>query len=133
MNQVSLELIGEFTGKNTVTRVLPNGKVEVSNEGMGKIMGTDAYLMSTAVGTMANGVFTGEVNTLLTTMDGATMNIKGNAVSWPDPQGKGGITRAASIQWTQTEKLKPLTKAILLHEYKTDMANNWTGKIWQWK
>ena len=78
---MSLELIGEFTGKNTVTRVLPNGKIEVSNQGMGKILGINAFLMSTAVGTMANGMFMGEVNSLLTTMDAETVNMKGNAVS----------------------------------------------------
>ena len=30
------ELIGEFKGKNTVYRVLPDGIMEVSNQGMGK-------------------------------------------------------------------------------------------------
>jgi hypothetical protein len=130
---MSLDLIGEFTGKNTVTRVLPDGKIEVSNQGMGQILGIDAFLMSTAVGTMANGIFTGEVNTLLTTMDGATMNIKSNAVSWQDTQGKGGITRAGSIQMTQSQKLIQLNTVILLHEYVTNELGDWTGKIWVWK
>jgi hypothetical protein len=83
--EMSLELIGEFTGKNTVTRVLPDGKIEVSNQGVGKILGLDAFIMSTAVGTFANGTFMGEVNSLLTTMDGQTLNMKSNAVSWQDP------------------------------------------------
>ena len=131
--EMSLELIGEFTGKNTVTRVLPDGKIEVSNQGIGKILGIDAFIMSTAVGTMANGTFMGEVNSLLTTMDGQTLNMKSNAVSWQDPERKGGITRAASIQMTQSERLKSLNKAICLHEYMTDEMGDWTGKIWLWK
>jgi len=130
---MSLELVGEFTGKNTVTRVLPDGKIEVSNQGMGKILGTDAFIMSTVVGTMTNGTFTGEVNSLLTTMDGQTLTMKANAVSWQDPERKGGVTRAASIQMTQSERLKRLNKAICLHEYVTDEMGDWTGKIWVWK
>ncbi len=26
-----------------------------------------------------------------------------------------------------------LVKMILVHEYETDMSNNWVGKIWEWK
>ena len=118
------ELIGEFTGKNTVYRVLSDGEIETSNQGMGKILGVDAFIMSTAVATMANGVFVGEVNSLITTMTG-------DAVSWRSE--KGGLTRAASIQTTQSEKLLRLNKVIGVHEYETDEMGNWKGKIWEWK
>jgi hypothetical protein len=33
------ELIGEFKGKNTGYRVLPDGKIETSGHGTGKILG----------------------------------------------------------------------------------------------
>jgi hypothetical protein len=57
--------------------------------------------------------------------------LKGNADSW---QGnKGGVTRAASIQTTQSEKLMRLVKTVLVHEYETDELGNWIGKIWEWK
>jgi phosphoserine aminotransferase len=125
------ELIGEFTGKNVVYRVLPDGKVETSNQGMGKILGMDAFIMSTAIATIANGTFKGEVNSLITTMDGSAVMMKGNAVSWQSE--KGGVTRAASIQTTQSEKLMRLNKVIGIHEYETDEMGNWTGKIWEWK
>ena len=125
------ELIGEFTGKNVVYRVLPDGKVETSNQGMGKILGMDAFIMSTAIATIANGTFKGEVNSLITTMDGSAVMMKGNAVSWQSE--KGGVTRAASIQTTQSEKLMRLNKVIGIHEYETDEMGNWKGKIWEWK
>ena len=125
------DLIGEFTGRNTVYRVLSDGKVETSNQGTGKILGMDAFVMSTAVATVANGVFMGEINSLISTMDGSTATLKGNAVSWQGE--KGGITRAASIQMTQSEKLMRLNKVVLLHEYETDEMGNWKGKIWEWK
>ena len=125
------ELIGEFKGKNTVYRVLPDGKIETSGQGTGKILGIDAFVATTSVGTMANGLFVGEVNSLITTMDGDSVMMKGNAVGWPS--GKGGTTRAASLQTTQSQKLMRLNKVIGLHEYETDMNDNWTGKIWEWK
>ena len=46
--------------KTQFTEVLPDGKIETSNQGMGKILGLDAFVMSTTVATMANGVFVGK-------------------------------------------------------------------------
>lgn len=125
------ELVGEFTGKNTIYRVLPDGKVETSNQGVGKILGMDASVMSTAISTMSNGTFMGKVNSIIMTMDGAAVMLNGNAVSWQGD--KGGLTRAASIQSTQSEKLSRLIRMILVHEYETDEMGNWVGKIWEWK
>ena len=93
------ELIGGFTGKNTVSRVLADGKIEKSNQGTGKLLGMDAFLMSTATVSVAKGVYMGEVNGLITMMYGGVVMMKGNAVSWQSE--KGGTTRAASIQTTQ--------------------------------
>jgi hypothetical protein len=125
------ELIGEFKGKNTGWRVLPDGKIETTAQGTGKILGTDAFVLSTSVGTMANGIFMGEVNSVITTMDGDAVMMKGIAVGWSS--GNGGTTRAASIHTTQSQKLSRLIKVVGLHEYETDMNDNWTGKIWEWK
>jgi len=125
------ELIGEFKGKNTVYRVLPDGKMEVSGSGTGKFLGTDAFVASTSIGTMQNGVFSGEVYASITTMDGETIFCKANAIGYPSQN--GGISRAASVQIVQSEKFKKLNKSILLHEYETDMSDNWNGKIWEWR
>ncbi len=125
------ELIGEFKGKNTSNRVLSDGRIETSGQGTGKILGIDAVVMTTAVAGMENGVYVGKVTAVITTMEGDSVMTKGNAVAWPS--GNGGTTRAATIQTTQSPKLLRLTKVIGLHEYETDMTNNWTGKIWEWK
>jgi hypothetical protein len=87
--------------------------------------------MSTAFGTMSQGVFMGEVNAIIMTMNGESVTAKGSAVGYPSEN--GGISRSATTQTTQAEKLKQLNKVICLHEYITDMADNWTGKIWVWK
>ena len=125
------ELVGEFKGKNIGWRVLPDGKIETTAQGTGKLFGLDVFLISTSVGTMANGVFMGEVNSVFTTMEGETIISKGIAVGFPS--GNGGATRAASIHTTQSQKLARLNKTVGMHEYETDMENNWTGKIWEWK
>ena len=126
------ELIGEFTGRNTGYRVLPDGKLETNAQGMGKFFGMDAFLMSTAVGTMANGVFVGEVNSVIALTSGESVMMKGTAVGYPSADG-GGITRGASVQTTQSEKLKHLNKEVCFSEFKTDMTDNWAGKMWIWK
>jgi hypothetical protein len=125
------ELIGEFKGKNTVYRVLPNGIMEVSGQGTGKILGIDAFMATTSIGKMENGIFDGEVYSSITTIEGQTVTMKAYAVGYPS--GNGGLSRGASVQTTSAEKLLRLTKALLLHEYLTDMTDNWTGKIWEWK
>ena len=125
------ELIGEFTGKNTVTRVLGDGKMETSNQGLGKILGKNAFIMSTATVSVSKGIYMGEVNSAITTTEGDSVMLKGNAVSWQGA--KGGITRAATIQTTQSEGLLRLLKVVAVHEYETDEMGNWKGKIWEWK
>ena len=125
------ELIGEFKGKNIGWRVLPDGKIETTSQGSGKILGKDAFVLSTSVGSMANGIFMGDVTTVFTTIEGENVTAKGVAVGFPS--GKGGATPAASIHITQSEKLARLNKVVGIHEYETDMQDNWTGKIWEWK
>jgi hypothetical protein len=105
------ELIGELKGKNTGWRVLPDGKIETTAEGTGKLLGIDVWMISTSVGTMANGLFMGEVNSFITTTTGETATAKGNAVAWSDGKG-GGTTRVATIHTTTAAKLARLNKVI---------------------
>jgi hypothetical protein len=126
------ELIGELKGKNTGWRVLPDGKIETTAEGTGKLLGIDVWMISTSVGTMTNGLFMGEVNSFITTITGETATAKGNAVAWSDGKG-GGTTRVATIHTTTAAKLAKLNKVIGLYEIATDMENNFSGKIWEWK
>lgn len=125
------ELIGEFKGKNIGWRVLPDGKIETTAHGSGKLLGVDAFVISTSVGTMSGGVFMGESNSVFTTMEGETVMSKGIAVGFPS--GEGGATRAASIHMTESKKLARLNKVVGMHEYQTDMQDNFTGKVWEWK
>ena len=128
---LNLELIGEFKGKNTAFRVLPDGQMEVSGQGMGKIMGIDAAIIFTTVSSSAGGVYVGEGTGIINTLSGETVTLQMNSIGWPG--GKSGLSRGASINITASDKLMRLNKIILLHEYVTDMNNDWMGKIWEWK
>lgn len=88
-------------------------------------------ILFTTTGVMAEGLFMGEGTGVITTTAGETVTLQMNAVGWPAEN--GGVSRGASTQVTASELLMLLNKAILLHEYKTDMADNWVGKIWVWK
>ena len=126
------ELIGEFKGKNTGYRVLPDGKIESTAQGTGKILGVDSFILSTSVGTMGeNGIFMGETTSSFMTMQGDSIMAKGVTVAFPS--GNGGSTKAASVHMTQSPKFARLNKILGIHEYETDMQDNWTGKIWEWK
>jgi len=126
------ELIGEFKGKNSGYRMLPDGKMEVTAQGTGKILGIDGFLLSTSVGTMgADGVFMGEGNGSIMTMEGEVVLMKGIAIGYPSAN--GGTTRTATIHTTHSKKFARLNKIIGIHEYETDMQDNWTAKIWEWK
>jgi hypothetical protein len=126
------ELIGEFKGKNTGWRVLPDGKIETTAQGTGKLLGMDVWIVNTSVGSMTNGMFIGEVNSFIATMTGETAMAKGNAIAWSNGKG-GGTTRAATIYTTIATKLARLNKVIGMQEYDTDMENNFMGNIWEWK
>jgi hypothetical protein len=126
------ELIGEFKGKNTGWRVLSDGKIETTAQGTGKLLGMDVWIVNTTGGSMTNGLFMGEVSSFITTMTSDTAMAKGNAIAWSDGKG-GGTTRAATIYTTNAPKLARLNKVIGIQEYDTDMENNFTGKIWEWK
>lgn len=128
---LSLELIGDFKGKNTGYRVLPDGQIETSGQGVGKIMGIDAMILFTTVGIMADGLFIGEGTGVITTMAGETVTLHMSSIGLPSSN--GGVSRGASTHVTSSAELMRLNRAICLHEYKTDMSDNWVGKIWEWK
>ena len=126
------DLIGEFKGKNAAYRVLSDGKTEVSGQGMGKILGVDATMWFTAVTTpMPNGVFMVEGNGQIWTKNGDMLMLKMDSISWSSEN--GGTTRGVSFHMTQSQKLSGLNKTVGLHETDSDMADNWTTKIWEWK
>ncbi len=124
------ELIGEFTGKKTNHIILPDGRFETSSHGTGKLLGLDADLIATAIGSMANGFFLGEIDSKITTKDGQALHMKSSG-GWESNE--NGVTRATSIQTTKSSTIDNLHEAVCLHEYITDESSNWSCKIYRWK
>lgn len=128
------ELIGEFKGKVTGVRILPEGKTEMSIHGSGKIIGVDATYASTGAFThLDNNVLMEVGNGLITTIDHdfATVNIMRISVS--TGKGKVGSFRDVSHYLTKSEKLSRLNKVIGVSEFETDEKWGWILKIWEWK
>jgi len=76
------ELTGEFKGKNTAFRVLSDGKMEVSGQGTGKILGMYATIMFTEVSTiLPNGIFMGKGNGQIWTKDGDIVMTKSSSIA----------------------------------------------------
>jgi len=70
-------LIGEFKDTNSSFRVLPEGRMEVSGQGTGKILGIDAMMFFTVVtDTIQDGIFVGDETTIITTLTGESVIMK---------------------------------------------------------
>jgi hypothetical protein len=77
------EMIGDFKGKTTGVRVLSEGKLELSQQGMGKVMGIDGSLVTTGTSSpMPNGVLMVDANASLMTKDGDVVMIKISGIGW---------------------------------------------------
>ena len=128
------EMIGEFKGKSTGYRVLSEGKVEISQQGMGKILGIDASMATTGVSApMPNGVLMVDGNGVLTTMDGDVAMVKINGIGWPTGKGWKSSFRGAGYQMTQSPKLVRLNKIVCVWELESDENGDWVLKLWEWK
>jgi hypothetical protein len=128
------EIIAEFKGKTTSLRVLPEGKVEASEQGSGSILGVEASILATAVSTpMQDGVALGEGDALVTTVEGDVVRIKKIGVGWPTGRGRGSSRRGVFFHSTESQRLSRLNRVVGLYEYESDEDGDWTAKIWEWK
>ena len=128
------EIIAEFKGKSTGVRVLPDGKVESSSAGSGTILGIEASIISTGVGTpMPNGVTMAEGNNIINTADGEVVMVKDSGIGWPTGKGWKSTYRGASFHMTSSQKLARINKTVGVYEYESDENGDWKLKVWAWK
>ena len=126
--------IGEFKGKTTGVRVLSDGKMELSQQGMGKVKGIDASIVSTGVSSqMPNGVLMVDANGSLMTVDGDIVMIKINGIGWMLGKGWKASYRGASYQMTMSQKLADMNKIVCVWELESDENGDWILKFWEWK
>ncbi len=128
------EMIGEFKGKTTGVRVLSEGKMELSQQGIGKIMGVDASIVTTGVASqMPNGVMMVEANGSTMTMDGDVIMVKIDGIGWMLGKGWKSSYRGASYQMTMSQKLAAMNKIVCVWELESDENGDWVLKLWEWK
>ncbi len=127
-------LIGEFKGKTTGIRVLSEGKLELTQQGMGKVMGIDGSMLTTGVATpMPNGVTMIDANGTLMTMDGDVVMVKINGIGWTTGKGWKASYRGAAYQMTMSPKLAAINKIVSVWENESDENGDWVLKFWEWK
>ena len=72
------DLAFEETGKFAGIRALPDGKVEATYQGTGKLFGADYSSIYTGVATPHEGTLIAEFNGICTTKDGDTVGVWGS-------------------------------------------------------
>jgi hypothetical protein len=133
------EKIGEFTGKNTGRRIIPNDehgpKMEISMEQVGKFFGVDVVDYGTYEAVMCDGGYLdGKGQGIMMTKDG-------ESVTWV-ATGLGRFTgKGQSVQWrgslqyrTQSQKLARVNGVCFVFEYDIDETGNTSqGRVFEWR
>jgi hypothetical protein len=130
------EVLGEARGKITAMRVLSDGKMEVSQQGTGNLLGseiTDAVTYWTVM--RPNGTAYGEGNQLIMSSDGSAV-WKGSGVGKPIGQGSSGgwkYAYAGAFHTVSSQKWRRLFDVYTVGEYDVDQNQNYHWKMWEWK
>ena len=127
------ELIAEYTGKTTGTRILADGKIEGSYAGMGRLLGKDSQIMATAVfALMPNGVNMIDGNGMLMASEGNAMH-KFNGIGLSSGKGWKSSNRGAVYFMTDSPNLVSLNKTVGVWEWDSDENGDFSVKVWAWK
>ena len=128
------ELIGEFKGKVTGTRILADEKMEVSATNAGTLLGKEASQMITFVVTlMPNGIQMLEGNGMVMTAEGDVVMLKINGIGWSTGKGLKASFRGAAYSMTNSPKLASLNKTVGVWETEQDEKGEGSLKVWAWK
>ena len=128
------EVIAEYKGKITGTRILADGKIEGSYAGAGKLLGKEASLMATAVfSLMPNGVNMIDGNGMEMTAEGESAMHKFDGIGWSTGKGWKSSNRGAVYFMTSSPKLLSLNKTVGVWEWENDENGDFIVKVWAWK
>ena len=128
------DMIGELKGKLTGSRVLSIEccpKIEVSVQGIGKIIGIDV----TDIGTFWEMIK--EDGSLYGEGQGVMMSNEGEIVTWEaqglgKTKGKGAEWRGSAFLNTTSERFSCLNNTVVIFEYNIDDNGNADEKVWEW-
>ena len=131
------EKIGEYSGKITSRRVLPNpgggAKMEASQDLTGKLAGVDARETSTYWSVVRpDGTLFGEGQ-------GVAMSDEWDLATWigqgVGTVGKGGAVsfRGAVYYHSSSPRWSRLNSVAAIFEYEVDAEGNSRSTLWEWK
>lgn len=128
------EKLGEASGQITGIRVLPDGKMEISFQGRGMLLGYETTEAGTYEQTMPRpGIFHADGRTVGMTADGSMFVWKGSAVgkpSGPAPAVKFAIG-ASFVE--ATGDLERLMEVFGVIEFEGDAERNYHWIAYEWK
>jgi len=128
------DLIGEFQGKITGMRLLPDEKRETSEEASGRILGIEATWLATSVSKqMPNGVVMSEGEAVITTVEGETISIKKSGIGWSTGRGRKASRRGVFFHNTQSARLARLNRVVGVWEFESEENGEWHVNVWEWK
>jgi hypothetical protein len=127
-------LVAEDRGKAVGFRILPDGKIEQTGQGMGKWWGMDGTNLSTNIATLRlDGTFTSEGHSLITTNDGESMTVKIYGMGQPTGKGPAMKIRGAAFAQAASPKFAQAGKVALVFEFDSDEKGDYLLKVWEWK
>jgi hypothetical protein len=127
------ELISEQSGKITSKRVLGDGKWEITQEGVGKVLGIDVSVIVTITNeARPDGSIISQGHGMSMTKEGDVVQFRAMAAGWMSP---GGAikTRGAFFPWTNSKRLARLNSLVGVVEIEADAAGNYKLEGWEWK
>lgn len=132
------EKIGEFTGKTTGRRVIPNDehgpKMEVSMEQTGTFLGVNVVDFGTYESVLCGKHLEGKGQGIAMTPDGDMITWTATGIGNFTGKGMGVNWRGMTTYHTESQKLSRVNGLCVVFEYDIDeTGNNTKGRIYEWK
>jgi hypothetical protein len=127
------EVLGEARGKVAGLKALGDGKIEVSLQGRGKLLGSDMEDVVTFWSVMRpNGTAYGQGNAIQMSSDGMAV-WQGSGVGRPTGPGAWRYSYGGVYTNATSEKWQRLLNVYTAGEYEDDGNGNYHWKVWEWK
>jgi hypothetical protein len=127
------EMLGEASGKVAGLRALGDGKVEVSIQGKGVMLGSEIEDVTTFWSVMRpNGTAYGQGNSVQMSAEGMA-EWHGSGVGRPIGPGTWRYSYGGVYTIATPEKWHRLLNVYTVGEYENDTTGNFHWKIWEWK
>ena len=127
------DLAFEETGKFAGIRALPDGKVEATYQGTGKLFGADYSSIYTGVATPHGGTLIAEFNGICTTKDGDSVGVWAHGRGRPTGSGLKASWRGGVIWQAYSPTFARLNSLPGVWELDIDEEGNFHLKVWEWK